>query len=182
MTSKTLTLESMPSDVDVITACYALGFMYGRESRPKPHKNMCIVRTSEPSKVETFLKSRDWLKIQVRRTLRPEELKRIGVESNESMTVFKIEWDEDLQSHRDFLNQLHNDVQASRSRFHAAVECEIFLGEVIELDPLYQLLYRHDIPETTLKRWKNNLSELDSTLDTLGFSACERKLLLMSKN
>ena len=181
MTSKTPSLESIPSDVDVITACYALGFMYGRESRPKTHKNMCIVRTSEPTSVERFLKSRDWVRIQVRRTLRPEELKRIGVESKESMTVFKIEWDEDLQSHRDFLSQLHN-VQASRSRFHAAVECEIFLGEVIELDPLYQLLYRHDIPETTLKRWKNNLSELDSTLDTLGFSACERKLLLMSKN
>ena len=181
MTKASTLLESLPSDIDAVTACYALGFMNGRESRRRRHKNMCILRTSTPAKLGEFFKSKDWIRIQVRRTLSPEELRKIGIVSNHSMTVFKVEWDEDLLSHGDFVSQLNdNNVEASRSRFHAAVECEIFLGEVIELDALYQLLFIHDISETKLKYWKSNVSKLDSTLDMLGFSACERKLLLLS--
>ena len=144
---------------------------------------MCVIRSSNVSRVENFLKSRPWIRVQVRRTLRPEELnqKKKKPTTTEPITVFKVDWDENLISHKEFLTELKgDDVVLSRSRFHAAVEGEIYLGEVIELDPLYQLMRLHGISEDKLNDWKENIP--DSSLDMLGFSACERKLLLLSQS
>ncbi len=164
--------------------------MDGRNSR-KHVKNVCVMREKSNDEIPKFLSSRPWIRVQVRRTLRPEEILQNFKDDDDSnvepLTVFKVEWDEDLVSYRDFLSEVSDVMSSSscstsKSRFEAAVDAEMFLGEVIELDVLYQLLLRHGIPESKLQHWKTLPSSLRASLDTLGFSACERKLLLLSSS